>query len=87
MASTTFGPEGTVFSSTVLHIPTEGRTGPTILAYVDLDNGPRLLAHVVDSSVGCEPLPGSRTCLVGYTQQGDPAVTAIDSSTGGSSNV
>jgi uncharacterized OB-fold protein len=41
-----FGPEGTVWSATVVRIPTPGRTPPYGLAYVDLDDGPRVLAHI-----------------------------------------
>jgi uncharacterized OB-fold protein len=40
-----FGPEGTVWSATVVRIAVPGRTPPYGLAYVDLDDGPRVLAH------------------------------------------
>jgi uncharacterized protein len=40
-----FGPLGTVWSATVVRIPVPGRTPPYGLAYVDLDEGPRVLAH------------------------------------------
>jgi uncharacterized protein len=40
-----FGPGGTVWSATVVRIPVAGRTPPYALAYVDLDDGPRVLAH------------------------------------------
>jgi uncharacterized OB-fold protein len=39
------GPRGTVWASTVVRIPVPGRTPPYGLAYVDLDAGPRVLAH------------------------------------------
>jgi uncharacterized protein len=42
-----FGPRGVVWSSTVVRIPVPGRTPPYTLAYVDLNDGPRILAHVV----------------------------------------
>ena len=42
----TFGPGGTVWSSTVVRIAVPGRTAPYGLAYVDLDDGPRVLANV-----------------------------------------
>jgi hypothetical protein len=45
VAAATFGPYGTVWGSTVLHVPVPGNTCPFTLAYVDLDNGPRVLAH------------------------------------------
>ena len=71
----TFGPGATVFSSTVLRIPVPGRTPPYGLAYIDLDDGPRILVHVVDADGPPEhPLaPGSRVALAGWTQLGDPA--------------
>lgn len=40
-----FGPTGTVFAATVVHIGLPGRPPPYGLAYVDLDEGPRILAH------------------------------------------
>lgn len=40
-----FGPGGTVWSATVVRIPVADRAPPYALAYVDLDDGPRVLAH------------------------------------------
>ncbi|WP_419928603.1 OB-fold domain-containing protein [Candidatus Poriferisocius sp.] len=72
MTSATFGPGATVFSSTVLRIPVPGRTPPFTLAYVDVDDGPRILAHVDGPD---EPLvPGSRVALAGWSEHGDPVV-------------
>ncbi|MDE0615266.1 MAG: hypothetical protein F4124_02700 [Acidimicrobiia bacterium] len=72
MAPATFGPKGTVFSSTVLRVPVPGRTPPFTLAYVDVDDGPRILAHVDGPD---EPLvPGSRVALAGWSEHGDPVV-------------
>lgn len=70
------GPGGTVFSATVLRIPVPGRTPPLALAYVDLDDGPRILAHV-DADADAAAHPGSRVHLVGRTGDGDPLV-ALD---------
>lgn len=67
-----FGPEGTVFSSTTVHVALPGRKVPYVLAYVDLDAGPRILAHVVAGDVGAPP--GQRVRLVGITDEGDPLV-------------
>ena len=68
-----FGPGGTVFASTVLRIPVPGRTPPYRLAYVDLDDGPRILAHATGADDG--PLvPGARVRIVGRTDDGDPLV-------------
>ncbi len=68
-----FGPAGTVFSSTVLHIPVPERPTPTCLAYVDVHDGPRILAHV---HLGMElpPLPGDQVFLGGKNSLGDPIV-------------
>ncbi|WP_419920014.1 Zn-ribbon domain-containing OB-fold protein [Candidatus Poriferisocius sp.] len=72
MEPAAFGPGGTVFSSTVLRIPVPGRTPPFTLAYVDMDSGPRILAHVngPDTSL----VPGSRVTLSGWNEHGDPVV-------------
>ena len=75
MAPATFGPGGTVFSSTVLRIPVPGRTPPFTLAYVDVDDGPRILAHVggLDEAL----VPESRVALSGWTELGDPVVRGL----------
>ena len=64
-----FGPAGTVWASTVVRVPVHGRTPPYALAYVDLDDGPRVLAHVAEVP---GPLPvGTRVRLEERTQDGD----------------
>lgn len=65
-----FGPEGVVWSSTVVRIPVPGRTPPYALAYVDLDDGPRILAHVVDAGGAAAPI-GERVRLVSPSAGGD----------------
>lgn len=83
------GPGGTVFSATVLRIGVPGRRPPMVLAYVDVDDGPRILAHV--DSVDHAPAPRARVRLVGRTPDGDPlvhedaAATAGAAATGGAS--
>lgn len=72
MAPATFGPKGTVFSSTVLRIPVPGRTPPFTMAYVDVDDGPRILAHVDGSDEAL--VPGSEVVLSGWSEYGDPVV-------------
>ena len=68
----TFGPAGTVWASTTVHVPTPERPDPYTLAYVDLESGPRLLAHVASSVT---PLAvGTPIGLVGSTEAGDPCV-------------
>lgn len=71
-----FGPAATVFAATVLRVPVEGRTPPYAMAYVDLDDGPRILAHV-DQSEHVLP-PGRRVRLAGTSDLGDPVVAALD---------
>jgi uncharacterized OB-fold protein len=72
-----FGPLATVFAATVLRVPVPGRTPPYALAYIDLDDGPRILAHVEGTDNAL--IPGDRVRVVGVTAQGDPLV-APDSS-------
>jgi uncharacterized OB-fold protein len=46
LAAATFSPAGTVWSSTLVGIPVNTRRPPFVLGYVDLDDGPRVLAHI-----------------------------------------
>jgi len=71
----TFGPRGEVWSSTVVHIKAAMRTAPYTLAYVDLLQGPRIIAHVRDASV--RPNVGQLAELVGLTESGDPMVVCV----------
>jgi uncharacterized protein len=48
-APETFGPAGHVWASTVVRVAVPGRRPPYGLAYVDLDDGPRVLAQVADA--------------------------------------
>ena len=41
-----FAPVGTIWSATVVAIPVGERRPPFALAYLDLDDGPRLLVHM-----------------------------------------
>lgn len=70
-----FGPGGTVWSATVVRIPVPGRTPPFALAYVDLDDGPRVLAHVPGAQAA--PAVGARARLVAPTDSGDLAVELL----------
>ena len=78
MGAATFGPNGTVFSSTVLRIPVPGRGAPFVLAYVDVDEGPRILAHVDGPDEVL--VPGSRVGLAGWSELGDPVVASLSGS-------
>jgi uncharacterized OB-fold protein len=66
-----FGPGGTVWAHTTLHISVAGRAPGYTLAYVDIDEGPRILAHVE----GGAPSVGCRVAVAGTTEEGDPLVT------------
>jgi hypothetical protein len=55
-----------------MHIAYGERTDPYTLAYVDLDDGPRLLAHVSNGQVSI----GDRVRLWGHSSLGDPQVEA-----------
>lgn len=71
-----FGPHGTVWSSTVVHLDMEGLSAPYGLAYIDLDEGPRFLAHT-----GERPKPltvGSRVRITGLSARGDVEVASME---------
>ena len=70
LTSEAFGPGGRVWSSTTVRIPVPGRTPPYVLAYIDLDDGPRILAHV--AGAGSEPPAiGSQVAVCGIGSSGD----------------
>lgn len=69
MAEEFYGPLGTVWSSTVVRVPLPDREPPYALAYVDLQDGPRVLAHV---NVAGERVPVGQTVrLMEATASGD----------------
>lgn len=77
MAPAAFGPAGTVWSSTVVRVPVPDRTPPYVMAYVDLDDGPRVLAHVAMAQGEAQRIPvGTRVELTASTDQGDVQVVA-----------
>jgi uncharacterized OB-fold protein len=67
-----FGPTGIVWSSTVVRIPAARTTTPYVLAYVDLVEGPRILAHV--EAATRRQATGQLVELTGKTPDGDPLV-------------
>jgi uncharacterized protein len=67
-----FGPEGSVWAVTVLHLAVGERDAPSTLAYVDLDDGPRLLVHLPDRAA-----IGARVRLTAPTAAGDPAAEVV----------
>jgi hypothetical protein len=72
LVESVFGPTGMVWASTVVRIGSAGRTPPYTLAYVDLADGPRLLAHVAGEAVRAKS--GQAATLAGLTSTGDPLV-------------
>jgi len=76
LAPEAFGPEGTVWSSTVFRVPLQDRTPPWALVYADLDDGPRVLAHL--SGQAHRLHVGVRVRLVGESESGDLLVEEVD---------
>jgi uncharacterized OB-fold protein len=64
-----------VWSATVVRVPVPGRTPPYVLAYVDLDEGPRVLAHVAGTDATAPPI-GSTVHVCGVGADGDLEVTS-----------
>lgn len=62
-----FAVDGTIWSATVVRIPVGERRPPFALAYLDLDDGPRLLVHLDEPSA---PAVGTRARIIG-TDRGD----------------
>jgi uncharacterized OB-fold protein len=72
VAAERFGPEGAVWAVTVLHVPAGDRDAPYTLAYVDLDDGPRLLVHLTERAE-----IGARVRLAEPTPAGDPGAEVL----------
>jgi uncharacterized protein len=62
-----FAPTGVAWSSTVVAIPVGTRRPPFGLAYLDLDDGPRVLVHLAEPAV----LPFGTRLRVTGTDDGD----------------
>jgi uncharacterized OB-fold protein len=72
MQRAAFAGEGAVWATTTSYIsPRHERAVPYTLTYVDLDGGPRLLAHIDDAAAAAV---GVRVRLAGTTGDGDPLV-------------
>lgn len=71
-----FGPEGIVWSTTTIHVPSGDRAAPYTLAYVDVADGPRVLVHVQDGP-GLGLAIGAVVRLNGTTGHGDPRVEPV----------
>ena len=63
-----FGPGGTVWSSTLVQIPVGRWKPPYAIAYVDLDDGPRVLAHLATPEI---VKAGTRVRITGGDDAGD----------------
>lgn len=70
----TFGPSGVIWASTIVRVPVPGRTPPYGLAYVDLDDGPRILAHVAATGADTPVAIGTDVRLTDRTADGDVQV-------------
>jgi len=73
-----FAGSGTVWSSTVVAIPVGERRPPFGLAYLDLDDGPRVLVHLVEPVV----LPAGTRLRITGTDRGDLVAARSDSEEG-----
>jgi hypothetical protein len=71
VAPARFAGTGAVWSSTVVAIPVGRRRPPFGLAYLDLDDGPRVLVHLAEPAVVA---PGTRLRITG-TEHGDLVAT------------
>jgi uncharacterized OB-fold protein len=71
-----FGPEGTIWATTTIHVASGERSPPYTLIYLDLDDGPRVLAHVLDGPT-VAPRIAERARLIERTDRGDPQVEVI----------
>ncbi len=63
LSAASFGPGGTVWSATPVHLPVGPRPAGFVLVSVDLDDGPRVLMRWADE--GQAPEPGDRVHVVG----------------------
>jgi uncharacterized OB-fold protein len=67
-----FGPDGSIWATTVVHVAAEpGDELPYTLAYVDLDDGPRILLRL-DTGTDRAAI-GDRVRLTAPTPAGNPA--------------
>lgn len=71
-----FAPTGRVWSSTVVAIPVGDRRPPFGLAYLDLDDGPRVLVHLAEAAV----LPSGTRLRITGTDRGDLVAAAEEGS-------
>jgi uncharacterized OB-fold protein len=68
---TAFGPFGTVWAATIVRVQVGGYNPPRALAYVDLDDGPRLICEITGEPDVALPV-GSRVELTEPSAEGNP---------------
>lgn len=79
LADREYGPGGVVWAATVVRTGVSDRTPPLGLAYVDIDDGPRVLCHFGDGdAIDSAPSPGTAVRLIGLTEFEDPKVVVVD---------
>lgn len=71
LVAESFGPDGTVWSATTVHLPVDGITPPYSLVYLDLDDGPRVLAHTEPLPASAFEAAGGRARLIAPSDRGD----------------
>lgn len=80
LAERDYGPGGVVWAATILRTGVPDRTPPLGLAYVDLEDGPRVLCHFGHGgSNESAPPPGTPVRLIGLTEFEDPNVEVMSS--------
>jgi uncharacterized OB-fold protein len=76
IAGALFGPVGTIWATTRVHVPAfVGDDVPYVLAYVDLDDGPRVLLRLTNTPDGAAV--ADRVRLGAPTDAGNPTGTVI----------
>ncbi|MEU3273087.1 hypothetical protein ABZ639_19780 [Saccharomonospora sp. NPDC006951] len=75
VADSVFPAEGEIWASTCLRVRVPGHTPPFAVAYLVLDDGPRVLVH----TPGEQPLPpASRAKVTGMSETGDLLAVAVE---------
>lgn len=72
MSAAAFATDGVVFASTRIHVRVPGRSAPRGLCYVDLTDGPRVLAESRDTTADFQV--GTAVVIDGVTEHGDLAI-------------
>lgn len=73
----------TLHSYVISQLPAPGFTGPTVIAVVELEEGPRMMTNVVDVDPTPEALELDMPLEVRFEQRGDVAVPVFAPAAGG----